>query len=140
MVYAAHVPLRFLCLNDRKRRHLTFQKKHSIAVGLWARPPVLSHSLVTRKGILRLDEIALHAVRLDRRRQRGNLILCCCDEWRTVALAVVFVSFLGGGEISGHVILQLLQNTNDLAPPRCVTSQIAELPALSHKTAGSAFV
>ena len=44
-VHAFHVSLGFLRFNDWKRRHQTIsqKKKHSIAVGLWARPPVLSH-------------------------------------------------------------------------------------------------
>ena len=43
-----------------------------------------------------------------------------------VGHAVLFVSFQGVGEISGHVILQL-QNTNDLAALRCINAEIAEL-------------
>ena len=40
------------------------------------------------------DQPALPEVRLDRRRQRGNLlILRHSDEWRAVGLAVLFVSF-----------------------------------------------
>ena len=45
-VYTAHVPLGFLCLNDRKRNDIKLcKKKHSIAVVLWARPPVLQPAL-----------------------------------------------------------------------------------------------
>ena len=46
--YAAHVPSRLLCLDDVKRETTSsFQQKknHSIAVGPWARPFVLSHAL-----------------------------------------------------------------------------------------------
>ena len=41
-VHAAHVPLGFLRLNDRKRDDIKLSviKTHSIAVGPWARPPV----------------------------------------------------------------------------------------------------
>ena len=53
-----------------------------------------------RRDLLLHHSPALPEVRLDRRRQRGNLlILRHCDEWRTVGLAVLF--------ISGHVILRL---------------------------------
>ena len=38
-VYAAHVPSGFLCLNDKKTDDIKLFKNHSIAVGLWARPP-----------------------------------------------------------------------------------------------------
>ena len=99
----------------------------------------LRRRFVAHKGILRLGEIALHAVhldaevalpqvRLDPRRQRGNLILLRLDERRMVGLAVLFVSFLGVDKISGHVILELLQKAKDLAALRCVTAQIAEQP------------
>ena len=44
-----------------------------------------------------------------------------------VALAVLFDTLLGGGEINGHVIVQL-QNTNDLAALRCVSADRADLP------------
>ena len=70
---------------------------------------------------------ALPEVRLDRRRQRGKLlILRHCDEWRTVCLAVLFVRFQSVGEISGRVILRL-REVNDLAALRCTTSEKAEL-------------
>ena len=44
-----------------------------------------------------------------------------------VGLAVLFVSFQGVSEISGNVILQLSQKTNDLATLRCMTAEKAEL-------------
>ena len=45
-VYAARVPSRFVCLDDRKRDNIKLsQKKHIIAVGLWARPTVLLPAL-----------------------------------------------------------------------------------------------
>ena len=46
------------------------------------------------------------------------LLLLHLDECRMVALAIL-VRFQGVGESSGHVILQLLQNTHDLAALRC---------------------
>ena len=52
------------------------------------------------------------------------------DRHRAEAQDVGHVRFQGVGEISGHAILQLLQNTNDLATLRCMTAEIAELSAL----------
>ena len=75
-----------------------------------------------------LGEIALQEVRLDRRGHNANLlVLLHLGEKRMVGLAVLFVRFQGVGEISGHVILHLLQNTNDLAAQRCMTAETAEL-------------
>ena len=52
----------------------------------------LGRPLVTCKGVHPGLEVALLEVRLDRRRERGNLlILRRCDEWRKVGLAVLFV-------------------------------------------------
>ena len=45
-----------------------------------------------------------------------------------VALAVLLDDFLGVGEVSGHVILHRLQNTNDLAVPKCVIDQMRSEP------------
>ena len=61
-----------------------------------------------RRDLLLHHSSALPEVRLDRRCQRGNiLILRHCDEWRTVGLAVLIVRFQSVGEISGRVILRL---------------------------------
>ena len=72
-------------------------------------------------------DVALLEVRLDRHSHSGNLILFRLDEWRMVAPAILIASFQGVAEISGHFILQLLQNTNDLAALRRMTADIAEL-------------
>ena len=103
-VYAAHVPLGFLCLNGRKRDNIKLFKikSHSIAVGLWARPPVLSPALSRAGGSSRSSPPAW-----------PPLILRHCDEWRMVSLAVLFVRFQRVGEINGHVIFQL-KKANDL--------------------------
>ena len=69
--------------------------------------------------------LTLSEVRLGGRRQRDHVLgltmqevrldflLLCCVEWRMIGLPLLFVHFLGVGEISGHFILQLHQN--DLA-------------------------
>ena len=80
-----------------------------------------------RRDLLLHHSAALPEVHLDRRRQRGNLlILRHCDEWRTVGLAVLFVRIQSVGEIKGHVILSL-REVSDLATLRYTTAEIAEL-------------
>ena len=70
-------------------------------------------------------EITLPEVRLGGRRQRDDLLLLLsltlpevcsdCHSDNFMHLRIVEWRMVGVGEISGHCILQLLQNTNDLA-------------------------
>ena len=121
------------------RRTATKTSSSTVEIRLYSSgAPPTPTTLVTRNGILRLGEIAHNAVHLDTKVTLpeasivavsvATSILLRCDECRMVALAILFDSFLEFDEISGHLIHQLLQSTNDLAALRCVTPQIAELP------------
>ena len=156
-VHTAHVPMGFLCLNVRKKRQQTVEKEKSTAlpwgcghVHTCCRTATKTSSTTMKIRLcssgapptptvprrpLRLCEIALIAVHLDNEitvqeirldSHRGNFLLLRCCKSRMVAIDGLFF-LLGIGEISGNVILQLLQNTNELAALKCVTAEMAEL-------------
>ena len=110
-----------------------------VPVEVWAPPPVLSHRhknlLIDHGGDLLSNSLLLSSSALvfcrsslsetpghlkkgpprcrglPARSSSRFLTLRRCDEWRKVAQAVLFARFQRVGEINGHAILQLLQNT-----------------------------
>ena len=95
------------CLRIRKPATANLrQRLAALLIGLTL-PEVRLGGRRQRHDLLLLLSTTLHEVRLDC--HRDNCLLLRCVEWRMVGLPLLFVRFLGVGEISGHFILQLLQ-------------------------------
>ena len=182
-------PSGFLRFNERTSPHCPKEQKHSTAVDLWARPPVLLPALsqASRSPFcVHIHPVVSHGDK--------NLLINCGDStllfWlsshsddasspatefsvsvrspftlsvatprspcqsfvsivavtvatslsfaATRGLALIFVRFQVGDEISRHVILQLF--SNDVAAIKCATAQTAELARPDHKTDDATFV